>query len=170
MSTDPWQCPSCGYRLQYAVREDLDPVAWHEAGHTLMRWLLLPETLGDTCMHPDGSGYSATSRPGDVIRTEDQILLTLAGPVAEVGMLGGPLDLEHTHSEEVTTVFALLTPAYLRGWLGGHYTQREAFDYYWQRTFQELWRAFDALEALAEQLTRSSILTAAEIRAICDFT
>jgi hypothetical protein len=38
MSTDAWQCPACGYRLQYPVREDLDPVAWHEAGHTLMRW------------------------------------------------------------------------------------------------------------------------------------
>jgi hypothetical protein len=141
-----------------------------ESPNALMRWLLLPETLGDTCIHPDGSGYSATSRPGDVIRTEDVILLTLAGPVAEVGMLGGTLELEQAHSEDIASVLACLTPDYLHGWLGERYTQREAFDYYWQRAFEALWREFDALEALAEQLTLSSILTADEIRAICDHT
>jgi len=87
-----------------------------------MRWLLLPETLGDTCIHPDGSGYSATSRPGEAIQREEAILLTLAGPVAEVGMLGGTIDIEQSHSEDIASVLAWLTPDYLHGWPGGRYT------------------------------------------------
>jgi hypothetical protein len=114
-----------------------------------MRWLRLPDTVGATCLHPDGSGFSDTSRPGVEIRTEDALLLLVAGPVAEVGMLGTPLDLDQSHSDDLTAIFALLTPAYLHEWLGGRYTQREAFHYYWQWAHKELWREFDALEALA---------------------
>jgi hypothetical protein len=84
---DAWQCPTCGYQYAGPPLADLEPAAWHEAGHTLMRWLRLPATVGSTCLHPDGSGLSDTATPGAALRTEDQLLLLVAGPVAEVGLL-----------------------------------------------------------------------------------
>jgi hypothetical protein len=167
MSTAYWQCPACGYQCHGPWRDDRDAVAWHEAGHTLMRWLRLPATVGTTCIHPDGSGFSDTARPGADVSTEDALLITIAGPVAEVGLLGETLNVEESRSDDLTAIFALLTPTYVHGALGGHMTQREAFDHYWQRAFTALWQAFDTLEALAEGLRDDAVLTAADIREIC---
>lgn len=83
-----WQGPACHYRWQGPLINDLEPAAWHEAGHTVMRWLRLPDTLGTTCMHPDGPGCSDTSTPGESIWAEDALLIRMAGPLAECGWMG----------------------------------------------------------------------------------
>jgi len=67
--------------------EERGKVALHEAGHTAMRYWRGLE-MGAVCIHPDGTGMCAAAVPGDGIRLEDAILVTIAGPIGEVGSRG----------------------------------------------------------------------------------
>jgi hypothetical protein len=168
MPHESWQCSACGDRLQGPVLENLDHVAAHEAGHAVMHWLLLPETLGLTCIHPDGSGTCMSSRPEDLVWIEDKLLIVMAGPVAEAGMLKVPhFDFERARCHDFEEARHLLTPTILQQWLRGRFTQMEAMQYYYETAHKRLWPYVEALDFLAWRLTLQYVLTADEVREIC---
>jgi hypothetical protein len=163
-STRPeWQCAACGYRLQYPVRDDLTNVAWHEAGHAVMRWRLgtLP---GAICLHPDGSGFSAVATPGQYLRRHDLVLITLAGIAAEVGR---SLILEHSKAEDLDDARQLLTSDFLAAWCFPRtLTQEEALHASYDQACTLIWEDFDTIEAVAAALLDAGSLSAADLQAL----
>ena len=158
-----WQCAACGYRLQYPVRDDLTNVAWHEAGHAVMRWRrgTLP---GAICLHPDGSGFSAAATPGQCLRRHDLVLITLAGIAAEVGR---SLILEHSKAEDLDDARQLLTPDFLAAWFVSRtLTQEEALRAFYDQACTLIWEDFDTVEAVAAALLDAGSLSAADLQAM----
>ena len=162
MDYDRWECPACHYHLEYPPREDLGHACWHEAGHVVMRWARGTDNIGTVCIHPDGSGYSAVATEGLMIEAEENLLITVAGPTAEFGFLEH-LDIATAVCEDFDAMRQMLTPDYLRVWLGGRCTQDEAMQYYYEWARQILWEHFDELEALANALETRGVLTAQEL-------
>ena len=158
-----WQCAVCGYRLQYPVQDDLTHVAWHEAGHAVMRWRL-GEPPGAICLHPDGSGFSAPATPGQLRPTHDLLLITLAGIAAEVG--GRPiLNLETSKADDLDEALEMLTPDYIAWRFAPHTrTQQEALREYYEQARTLIWKDFDYVEAVAEALLAASSLSADDLR------
>jgi Peptidase M50B-like len=158
-----WQCAVCGYRLQYPVRDDLTHVAWHEAGHAVMRWRL-GTTPGAICLHPDGSGFSAVGTSGQLLRRHDLVLITLAGIAAEVGRA---LILAASQAEDLDAARQLLTPDFCAGrFFPRTLTQEEALRSYYDQACTLIWEDFDIVEAVADALLNEGSLSSEDLQAM----
>jgi hypothetical protein len=158
-----WQCAVCGYRLPYPVQDDLTHVAWHEAGHAVMRWRL-GTPPGAICLHPDGSGFSAVGTPGQLLRRQDLVLITLAGIAAEVGR---SLILEASQAEDLDDARQLLTPDFRAAWFFPRtLTQEEALRSYYDQACTLIWEDFDTVEAVAAALLNEGSLSPEDLQAM----
>jgi hypothetical protein len=170
LNDDAWECAACGYHLASPLRDDLTHVAWHEAGHAVMRWRL-GTPPGAICLHPDGSGFSAPATPWQVIETHDLLLITLAGIASEVGGRLGQLNLETSKADDLDAARALLTPAYRAArFAPRRLTQQQALRQYYDEACTLWWQDFDLVEAVAEALLDARVLSAADLCAILPAT
>jgi len=83
------RCDACGYTcslIETPNPEQLTSAARHEAGHAVMRWVR-GYPLSPVCIHADGSGLCTGQTPGLMIRHADLLLVAVAGPLAEVGLI-----------------------------------------------------------------------------------
>jgi len=163
-----WRCPACGGGLEGPVRADLSPVAWHEAGHAVMRWHQ-GHPPGALCIHPDGGGYSAPGLPGRVIDRDALLRITMAGMAGEMGGLPG-LDLAASTSADLEDARALLTPEYLAHLRrrGGprQRTPPEILQDFYEQARTLILQHFERVEAVAEALLEARTLSAHELQAL----
>jgi hypothetical protein len=150
--------------LEATRHEHREAVAFHKAGHAVMRWLQgCP--LGPVCIHPDGTGRCETPTPDRRMRREDAVCIALAGPCAEVGALT-EINLEASHSSDLDSARQLLTPDYVQASFYPPLSQEEALRHYYNRVRDCLGREALLVEAVAEALLDAASLSAEALREV----
>jgi hypothetical protein len=170
MSETLFTCPACDYTCPAMPWDEpaLQRVAYHEAGHAAMQWQRL-RTAGPLCVHPDGSGRCARHFLSEMISPLDDMLLTLAGPVGEVGVLAR-LNPAISHGGDMHRARLFLLPRLLA--LGGAPTLAPdaVLQHYSDVTANVLFTGtcFHLYSAIAEQLLEEPWLSAEAVQALCE--
>lgn len=140
----------------------IETVAWHEAGHAVMRWLSgWPATA--LIANEDGSGFCAGT--GRRVGVSDHLRVMLAGPAAETGCGINRLDWTGTHFQDFDEARHLLARCV---WLVPPAMDvEEALRVHFDAVCRQLWDFWDLLEVIAERLSWDGRLSARSVAAVC---
>ena len=164
-------CGACGYtcaqRWDEALRET---VAYHEAGHAAMSWHRVHDAQA-VCVHPDGSGRCAHGFrfSTEILDPLDHLLVVLAGPVGEVGILEriNPATSQG-HDFDYTRLFLL--PRVLMYGYSAPPDPADALQHFCDLARDELFgpQCFDLYVAIADELLEQPWLSADARRTLCE--
>jgi hypothetical protein len=145
-----------------------EKLAYHEAGHAAMNWHRVHEVQA-VCVHPDGSGGCRLGVDPEMIDPLDWLLITLAGPVGEIGPLGR-INPETSHSQDFERVRMLLLPLVLFRGASPTPDPADALQHFVDLAFNELLltQCSDLYVAIGEQLLEQPWLSADALRTLCE--
>lgn len=147
--------------LKSSRRELLKAAAWHEAGHAVMRWLLLSRgTRTAIDFGRPGAGYSEGTHRS--ISVGDHLLITLAGPVAEgigLGPLFAKLDLKGSLCRDLEKARRTIRE-------NGFGDVEVCLQKYVDDAERLLWPHYNAIEQIALMLLKRGIISGRRVRSV----